>query len=696
MTYTSKSALKLQRLSESLLKKAKEKPAPVDKKTDLDALYQVIPYHNWRYYVKDEPLITDFEYDQLFAWLRRLEKAHPEWASPDSPSVRVASGRSNLLPAVRHKAPMLSLENTYRTDTLANWMQKTGGKWFCVEPKFDGAGISLLYKNDGLVRGATRGDGVTGEDVTAAIRQMAAIPVAIPWSRYGIATIEVRGEVLMSKKHFHSYNEERFAHGLPLMANPRNAAAGALRLLHPAVSQHKLTAVLYQVSYYTLLKGHTAPAALQTQSGTLDLLTHLGFPTPSAQKKVSRSPAVIIRYCQDSESKRDRFPYETDGMVVKVNGCSEQRALGMTSHHPRWALAYKFSPRQANSKLREVSFSVGRTGAVTPVAKIDPVAIGGVTIASVSLFNEKQVKEKDIRIGDTVLVERAGDVIPYIVKPVKEDRNGRETPIRFPAKCPVCGGALQHPPGEAIWYCMNMNCKAQVLGHVEHFAGKDAMDIDGLGSAHIRALYDEGLINGISSLFTLDFRRLARLPRWGKKSAANLREAIDKARHQPLYRLIYGLGIRYVGITTAKVLAANIRNLMELTVTSPATLTAIKDIGPAAAESICRFFSSKSNISMLRELERLGVNTAAEKNIRVARHSLKGMTFLFTGTLSELPRRVATEMVQSHGGKVLNSVSHRLNYLVVGRKPGHKLEKSRKSGQVKLLTENEFMKMMKS
>ncbi|MBC9932844.1 NAD-dependent DNA ligase LigA [Chitinophaga qingshengii] len=695
-TYSNKKAAELLTLSGKLLKAVK----PVrlaDVSDTLHALYEVIPYHDWCYYKKNNPVITDFEYDQLYSLLKQLEKAHPEMARPGSPVEHVAPDLENQFPVVHHKVPMLSLDNTYHAAVLQEWMQKTGKRAYCAEPKFDGTGISLLYEHDRLVRGATRGDGASGEDITAAIRQVAGIPETAPWSRYGIAVVELRGEVLMSKKSFRAYNEERARKGLPLMANPRNAAAGTLRLLHPqSWEQHRLEAVLYQVSFYAMEKGVVPPESLLEQGKILDLLTTLGFPAPSRQKLVSHSFADVIRYCRDFEAKRDSFPYETDGIVVKVNNSQDQRSLGMTSHHPRWALAYKFKPRQATSKLREVVFSVGRMGAVTPVAKIDPVPIGGVTVASVSLFNEKQVQFKDIRIGDTVLVERAGDVIPYIVKPVKEERTGREKKIRFPVNCPVCGHPLQRPFGESIWYCVNMGCQAQVIARMVHFAGKDAMDITGLGEQHMRELFDHGLITDIPSLFDINYDRLASLQRWGKRSAGNLRAAVEKARRQPLYRLIYGLGIHYVGIATAKTLVDNINRLTDLVGVKAAVLMSWKDIGPTVAESICQFFNNKANVKMLQKLAHLNVNMQTGKRRPAAKHTLDGKTFLFTGTLSGMTRKVAAAMVEEHGGKVLNSVSRGLNYLVAGSHPGHKLAQSRANKTVKVLTEHDFLEMVES
>ncbi|RBL90140.1 NAD-dependent DNA ligase LigA [Chitinophaga flava] len=698
--YNSKQAAALQSLSESLLAHYKKGRLLKDTKSTMDALYRVIPYHDWRYYIKSDPVLSDYEYDGLFAWLRQLEKEHPALAKSGSPVKKVAEGLGSALSAVKHKVPMLSLENTYNTQNLGDWITKTRQvthheSAYCLEPKFDGTGISLIYENDRLLRGATRGDGAAGEDITGNIRNIASIPASAPFAALGIATIEIRGEVLMSKKSFASFNQERIAHQLPPMANPRNAAAGTLRMIHPeAAAQRKLEAVLYHVSYYTMKKGRPAPAALKTQAGTLDLLAKLGFGTPAAQKKVVTSIREAVRYCQSFEKKRDSLPYEIDGLVIKVNDATEQRLLGMTSHHPRWAVAYKFKPRQANSKLRKVIFSVGRMGAITPVAKIDPVAIGGVTVSSVSLFNEKLIKDKDIRVGDTVLVERAGDVIPYIVKPVTEMRKGTETNIRFPSKCPVCGHALEKPFGEQIWYCVNINCQAQVLERIVHFASKDAMDITGMGESHVREFYEQKLIKDIPSIFELNERKVAALERWGKRSASNLIGMIERARHQPLQRLIFGLGIHYVGLTTAKVLAKKVGYLPDLARKKPADLRG-EGIGPKVAESISHFFADKENIRSLKKLERLGVNMHAAGHRAKADDTLKGKTFLFTGTLAGLTRGEAAEMVEQHGGQVLSSVSHALNYLVVGEHAGSKLTKASENKAIRLLQEKDFLKMVK-
>jgi DNA ligase (NAD+) len=662
------------------------------------ALREVIGYNDWRYYVMDDPALSDQEYDRLFAWLRKLEKDHPELVRPDSPTQRVASGLTRSFPTVDHLVPMLSLDNSYRAEDLLEWDRRarelTGRTEieYCVEPKIDGAGISLVYQDDLLWRGATRGDGVQGEDITTNIKQIRTVPLSARFSSLHISQIEIRGEVLINKDRFKKFNEQRLAEGLSPLANPRNAASGSLRMVDPReAGKRGLEAFLYHVSYLDMEDGATEPAAMRTHYGTLKTLADLGFRTPVATMKVFKGIGGVVDYCREFEERRDELPYEIDGLVVKVNDFDLQDKMGMTTHHPRWAMAYKFQARQASSKLRHVDFQVGRTGSVTPVAKIDPVHIGGVTVTSVSLFNEDVVREKDLHIGDTVLVERAGDVIPYIVKAMADLRDGTEQEIVFPTRCPVCGDPLVRPEGESVLRCVNINCEAQVLERLIHFGSKDAMDIRSLGEANVRRFYALGLLKDIPGIYHLDFEKIAGLEGFGQKSADNLQAAIDRSRTQPLHRLIYALGIRHVGETTAKTLAHAVKDMMELKGMTEEKLLALADIGPKVASAILEFFANADNVKMLEELKNAGVNMKGRQEETGGR--LSGVTFLFTGTLATLKRSEAEGLVEAQGGKIVGSVSSKLNCLVTGADPGSKIEKAKKIPTIRILTEEEFLKM---
>jgi DNA ligase (NAD+) len=668
----------------------------------IDELRQALKFHEYRYYILSDPLIADEEYDRMYKVLEALETTHPELVVRDSPTQRVAKGLTKDFPTIQHLVPMLSLENSYNADDLKDWDRKarelSGLETveYCIEPKFDGASISIIYENDFLTRAATRGDGVEGDEITTNIRQVRSLPLSALFSEYGLQQVEIRGEVLMSKKSFKKYNEELAAQNLPPLANPRNAASGSLRIKDPEeVKRRNLEAFLYHLSYYTTTGNRgVKKTAVHSHSATLEMLWDLGFRSPVKEKKVVDGIDAVISYCNEFEAGRDNLPYEIDGMVVKVNDSSLQDKLGMTTHHPRWAIAYKFKARQGTSKLRAVEFQVGRTGSITPVAKIDPVPIGGVTVASVSLFNEEVIKEKDLMIGDTVLVERAGDVIPYIVKSQAELRDGTEKKIKFPKQCPVCNHTLVKPEEEAVWRCLNPNCEAQVVERIIHFVSKDAMDIRSFGEANVRKFFEMGLLKNIPGIYHLDFEALGKMEGFGTKSVTNLREAIEKSKTQPLHRVIFGLGIRYVGETTAKVLTNAVEYLPDFQSFSLEELQNLEDVGPKVAGSVYEFFHNSDNLILLKELEKAGLHLKNEKKQHAVRGNLQGQTFLFTGTLTQLKRSEAETMVEENGGKLLAGVSSKLNYLVVGDDAGSKLEKAKKIQSIKVITEQEFMQLM--
>ena len=690
----------LQEQTSSLLRQMRKSFVPAG---DITLLRQVLRFHEYRYYVSDDPLISDEEYDLLYKQLEKLERADPDTITADSPTQRVAKGLTKDFPTVNHLVAMLSLENSYNAEDLADWDRKAreiagiDQIEYCVEPKFDGASISLLYENDVLVRGATRGDGVQGDDVTTNIRQIRSVPLSAAFSGFGIDSVELRGEILLNKKNFDKYNAQLAEQHLPPLANPRNAASGSLRIKDPKeVSRRNLEAFLYHVSYFTTTHKNTARQQPPlTHSASLEMLWELGFRSPQKEKKVFRGIGDVIAYCLAFEKKRDDLPYEIDGMVIKVNDFVLQEKMGQTTHHPRWAIAFKFKARQATSKLLKVEFQVGRTGNITPVAKIEPVPIGGVTVTSVSLFNEDVVKAKDLRIGDTVLVERAGDVIPYIVKSLPELRSGKEKKIVFPANCPACGDALVRLEEEAAWRCVNINCPAQVVERIIHFVSKDAMDIRSFGSANVLKFFDLGLLHDIPGIYHLSYDQIAALEGFGKKSIDNLRTAIETSRSQPLHRVIFGLGIRYVGETTAKTLAKAVSYLPDFAGFSLEALQGLEDIGPKVAGSVLQFFQNADNITLLKKLEIAGVNLRSSRSSKREEGNLTGQTFLFTGSLQELKRTEAEDMVEKNGGKILAGVSSKLNYLVVGEDAGSKLEKAKKIASIRILTEKEFLKFIK-
>ena len=668
---------------------------------ELNALKKVLQFHEYQYYVVNEPLISDYEYDQLYQALLKIEAADPSCITPDSPSQRVGNSLNSNFETLPHLVPMLSLENSYNAEDLNDFDRKARESaglehiTYCVEPKFDGASISLIYENDLLVRACTRGDGVAGEDITTNIKQIRSIPLSIPLAECGIQQIEIRGEVIMSKHAFDAFNDKLKAKQQATLANPRNAASGSLRMKDPKeVAERNLDAFIYHISYVLPIPGKTLSPLLKTHSGSLELLWNMGFRSPEKEKQLVHNMQDVIDYCSVAEAGRDQLPYEIDGLVVKVNDLALQEKLGMTSHHPRWAIAYKFKARQATTILENVEFQVGRTGAVTPVAKLKPVAIGGVTVSSISIHNEEYIIDKDLLLGDTVIIERAGDVIPQIVHSIASLRTGNEKKILFPTHCPVCNTALVKELTEAVWRCTNFNCSAQIVERIAHFVSKDAMDIKNLGEANIKKFFELGLLKDIPGIYTLDFERIGSLEGFGKKSVDNLSTAIEASKQQPLHRLIYALGIRFVGETTAKTIASKINHLLDLTSITETQLLEFEDIGVKVASSIVQFFKDPTQLKMIESLIQLGLNVEQTSH-QQADGTLTGLNFLFTGTLTQLKRADAEEMVEAKGGHILSGVSSKLNYLVVGEDAGSKLEKAKKIASIKIITEAEFVELVK-
>jgi DNA ligase (NAD+) len=664
---------------------------------DLDNLRDVLRYHEQQYYVASNAQITDYEYDQLYKALEKIETENPETVTPDSPTQRVANGLIKDFVTVQHLVPMLSLENSYNAADLMDWDRKCKelsekeNISYCIEPKFDGASISLIYENDVLVRAATRGNGVEGDEITINAKQIQSIPLHAKFSKYGLQQVEIRGEVIITKQNFNNYNNYLQQQGLPLVANPRNTASGSLRIKDPnEVKRRVLDAFLYHISYKQVATNYT----LQSHNDELEMLWDLGFKSPNQEKKVFQNIEGVIDYCNEFESKRDNLLYEIDGMVIKVNDLQIQDEMGMTSHHPRWAIAYKFKARQATTTLLGVEYQVGRTGAVTPVAKLEPVPIGGVTVSSISMHNQEYIKEKDLQIGDTVIIERAGDVIPQIVRSVIEKRDGTQSPIAFPTACPVCTSNLVKEENEAVWRCSNNDCAAQVVGNIIHFVSKDALDIKSFGEQNVIKFNEKGWLNNITDVYKLPYETMAAMDGMGKKSVEKLQEGIEKSKTQPLHRIIYGLGIRFVGEGTAKILAQKVDHLLALKNYTQEDLQQLDDIGPKLASSIVAYFGNEKNIALLEELETLGVQLKNEMKAQVIEGGLTGQTFLFTGTLNKLKRSEAEAMAEAKGGKIVSGVSSKLNYLIVGEDAGSKLDKAKKLNTVNILSEEEFLQMI--
>ncbi|MFZ4545056.1 MAG: NAD-dependent DNA ligase LigA [Saprospiraceae bacterium] len=673
-------------------------------------LQQVIRFHEWRYYIANEPLISDFEYDKLFKKLQALEAQFPNLVSEDSPTQRVSPDLTEGFPTVQHLTPMLSLENSYNADDLNDFdaqirklclIPADQDIEYCIEPKFDGGTIALVYENNTLVRGVSRGNGIEGEEMTNNIRAMRTIPLSADFSRYGIVKAELRGEALIRKDIFDEVNAKRLKEGQQLFANPRNAATGAFKVKDSReVEKRGLEAFIYQLGYAVDAEGNDVRTQFPTHDDTIEVLGKLGFKIPvhGFDRIVCKNISEAIDFCNLWQEKRDSYGYEIDGMVLKVNSFELQEKCGFTSHHPRWAVAFKFKAKQATSKLLNVEFQVGKTGAITPVAKLEPVALAGVMVSSVSLHNEDFITSKDIRIGDTVLVERAGDVIPYIVKPLEELRDGTEVPVVFPKKCPMDETAsidLIRVEGEAAWRCPNCVCGLQEYQKFVFHVSKDAMDIEGLSKATIERFLNLGWLKSLADLYRLDYEAIAKLEGFGEKSAENLRKGIEKAKSNPIYRLLHSLSIHHLGKKASRLIAAEIGHVLELKDWTLEKFTEIKDIGPVVSENIRKYFADERNIIILREMEELGVNLTQTEDDRKAESAtegpLAGKSILFTGTLTQFSRENAEAKAAAAGASIASGVSSKLSILVFGEKAGSKLAKAQKLGTVEILTEAEFL-----
>jgi DNA ligase (NAD+) len=637
-----------------------------------DNLRREIEEHDYRYYVLDAPLLSDAQYDQLARELSQLEKQYPELITPASPTQRVGGRPREGFGAVRHTVPMLSLANAFGKGELNDFDRRVCSALpgetikYVVEPKIDGLAVSLLYEDGIFVRGATRGDGEVGEDISENLRTIKGLPLRL---RRPVARLEVRGEAYMPKDAFARLNEARSEAGEPLFANPRNAAAGSLRQLDPKVTASR------QLDIYVYGIGNSEGITPESHAGALAMLKELGFRV-NPHFQLFSNLADVVAYCREWQGKRFNLPYVIDGLVIKVNSLSQQERLGATMKSPRWAIAYKFPPEQAVTTVKDIIVRVGRTGVLTPTACLAPVCLAGTTVTRATLHNEDIIKEKDIRIDDTVVVQKAGDVIPEVVEVLKERRNGREQPWRMPDRCPECGSPVARLEGESAVRCTSLSCPAQKEEGLIHFVSRNAMDIAGLGPAIIRQLIRAKLLSDPAGLYSLRYEDLAPLERLGSKSARNLLDAIAASKRNSLARLLFALGIRHIGERAAKILAAHFGSLERLMAADEDELTAIPEIGPRIAESVKAFFAGNQNRQVIEKLVQAGVNTVAEKESEGEGKPLAGKAFVLTGALSGFTRQQAQELIERLGGKVSSSVSHTTDYVVAGENPGSKYDKA--------------------
>src|SRR6266567_4257526 len=668
------------------------KAAPANVKKEIEELREKLRYHEYRYYVLDEPEISDAAYDRLMNRLKELEAAHPGLVTPDSPTVRVGGAPREGFQTVRHARPMLSLDNAFSNDALRDWdrrVRQGSGREkieYIAEHKFDGLSISLQYEDGVLTRGVTRGDGTTGEDVTPNVKTIRSIPLrveaAVLKKTKLPADFEVRGEVMMTRKAFEALNRQQEQIGGKIFVNPRNSAAGAVRVLDPAITASRR---LDFFAYYLLVDGK-APFAKHSES--LQALKQLRF-RASDDWKLCAGIDAVIDYCDEWDGKREKLPYEIDGVVIKVNSVAIQNELGYTAKAPRWAIAYKYPARQETTVVNDIIVQVGRTGTLTPVAVLEPVQVGGVTVSRSTLHNMDEIGRLGLQIGDTVLIERAGEVIPHVLKVVKEGKQRK--PFEMPKRCPECGSTIHHVEGEVAYRCVNAACPAKRKESLLHFAGRHAMNIDGLGEKIVDQLVDNGLVKDVADLYSLKLGQLAELERMGEKSAQNLLDEIEGSKKNSLARLIYALGIRFVGERTGQLLAEHFSSLEDLAAAKEEELMEVPEVGPKVAASIAEFFSEPANRQLIKKLRKAGVHPTAEKRA-VKSQKFAGKSFVFTGGLANRSREEAGEIVQQHGGKVSGTVSKKTDYVVVGTDPGSKYEKAKELG-VTILSENEFEKL---
>ncbi|MCS7230829.1 MAG: NAD-dependent DNA ligase LigA [Elusimicrobiota bacterium] len=658
-------------------------------------LREKIKYHDYRYYVLNQPEISDYEYDKLYRELKELEEKYPEFVTPDSPTQRVSGEVVKEFKPVRHTFPMLSLDNTYSQQEILDWVERIS-KYvslkdieFIVEPKLDGLSCSVHYIDGKLHTAATRGDGEVGEDVTLNVKTIKSLPLSLePKEKIIIPKFfEVRGEVIMLKKDFEELNKELRQKGQQTFANPRNAASGSLRQKDPKITAQR------PLRFYVHSSGKVeGDVVIETDEEFLNLCKKFSLPVIQ-HYKVCKRIEEVIDYCLEWQQKRDTLEYDIDGMVIKVNQLKYREKIGSTLKSPRWAIAYKFPAKQATTILKNVVMQVGRTGIITPVAELEPVECGGVIISRATLHNFDEVKRLGVKIGDTVLVERAGEVIPKIVKVIESKRTGKEKEIEIPKLCPICGSHIIKEEKEVAYRCPNSSCPAQIINSIVHFAKREAMDIEGLGESVAVALVEKGLVKKLSDIYFLTKHQLLTLPLFKEKKAQNLLNAIEKSKQRPLSKLLYGLGIRHVGEKAAEVLAEKFESLDKLMQASEFELQKIPEIGPVMAKSIKDYFANKYSQEIIKELKKAGVNMIQPKVEKKGPQVFSGMTVVFTGELESMTRSKAEEIVKQLGGNTSGSVSKSTSLVVVGKNPGSKYEKAKQLG-IKIINEEEFLKMI--
>jgi DNA ligase (NAD+) len=656
-------------------------------KAKAEKLREQVEYHNRKYYVDAVPEISDFEYDKLLKELISLEEKYPGLKTPDSPTQRVGGEPLKEFITVKHTIPMMSLDNTYSPDELVEFdkrIRKVTEKFtYTVEIKIDGLAISLRYKNGFFNKGITRGDGTSGDDATENLKTVKSLPLRI--SVPAFKDVEVRGEVYLSKKQFEAINKERDEREEALFANPRNAAAGTLKLLDPKiVASRKLSLFVY-----TLLEPEKY--SISGQFEALEKMKELGFPVNTGYKKLAGMDEVI-KYCNSFEEKRHNLPYAVDGMVIKVDEFDKQAILGMTAKSPRWAIAYKFKAEQARTRLNAITVQVGRVGALTPVAELEPVHLAGTTVKRATLHNGDEIERKDIRIGDMVIVEKAGEIIPEVVGVDTAARTGKEKKFKMPGECPVCGSKVMREEEEKITRCINIKCPAQLEGRIVHFGGRDAMNIEGMGPAVVEQMLRNKMLKDYGDLYSLTIFDVANMERMGQKSADNLLKEIENSKKRDLENLIFALGIRNVGQQTAEVLAENFDSLDALSAASLDDLTKIHEIGEVVAGDIVEFFARKESKEVIEKLKKAGVNMKRLKK-KAAKNILNGKVFVFTGEMQKYSRGEAGNIVKSIGGRVSSTVGKTVDYVVAGAEPGSKYDKAVKLG-IKIVDEKEFLKMI--
>lgn len=656
-------------------------------KAKIQELRDLIVFHEKKYYRDNDPQISDYEFDLLIKKLQEMEAAHPELITSDSPTQRVGEKPMEGFISVQHRIPMLSLDNCYSQAELEEFENRIRKiipdeeLEYTAELKIDGLGITVIYKNGLFTRAITRGDGINGDDVTANVKTIKSLPLSIPEKR----EVEVRGEIYLPFSSFATLNSKRKEQNEALFANPRNAAAGSIRLLDPReVAARGLDAFIYSIYF--------EGKEMDSQWNSLQTLKSLGFKTNPFSQFCSSLQEVMKVY-SDSFKIREELEYDVDGIVIKLNSSVQQHLLGQTSKFPRWAISYKFPARQATTQIKDIIIQVGRTGALTPVAVLEPVLLSGTTISRATLHNADEIKRKDIRIKDTVLIERSGDVIPKIVSVMQEKRTGQEKRFIFPDVCPVCSTRAYQPEGEAVIRCINPSCPAVIKESIRHFVSRGAMNIEGMGEALIEQLIQTGLVKEIPDIYSLQAWQLEQLERMGQKSAQNILAEITRSKHQDLFRLIFALGIRYVGERTARILAAYYQDLDALAAADPEELVAIDDIGPVVGESIKFFFNQPENLLLLQKLKDSGLNFQAQKSPSSSQLPLGGETFVITGTLADMTREQTKQKIESLGGLVTSAISAKTDYLIVGEGPGSKLAKAQKIG-TRILSEEELRALL--